>query len=214
MQIKKPMELERGDVFEADASLGGVHDLEVDEPPLMFQGLYLALVKTCEIDWPIAIPADEDVRVVGGTTTDIPENERIGLIVVVGCGRIKRDHPAPAGEMYVGSFHRLCREAADALRPDVLFILSAKYGLVSPGRVIKPYDTRLGGPGSVLPARLERQAKRAGAWHADRVIVLAGRDYVTLARTVWPEAIAPLEGARGIGEMRSILTKIRDGRCS
>ncbi|MFC4048338.1 DUF6884 domain-containing protein [Actinomadura syzygii] len=142
----------------------------------------------------------------------IPETERVGRVVVVGCGRSQRDHPAPAGQMYVGCFHKLCRQAADTFRPDVLFILSAKYGLVTPERRIRPYDVRLGGPGSVPPARLARQVKKAGAWHADEVIVLAGRAYVDLARSVWPDATAPLDGARGIGQMQSILTQIRDGR--
>jgi hypothetical protein len=112
--------------------------------------------------------------------------------------------------MYIGSFHKLCRQTADTYNADRLYIISAKYGLMSPGRIIYPYDTRLGDRGSVKPWKVQRQAKKDGSWHADRVVVLAGRDYVELARTVWPDAEAPLEGARGIGEMQSILVGIRD----
>ncbi|WP_433332502.1 DUF6884 domain-containing protein [Spirillospora sp. CA-294931] len=143
---------------------------------------------------------------------NIPETERVGLVVVVGCGGAKLDRPAPAGQMYVGTFHRLCRQAAERLRPDRLFILSAKYGLVRPDHYIRPYDIRIGDPDQVQPERLERQAKKEGCWYADLVIVLAGHAYVDLTRTVWPDAVAPLAGARGIGEMRAILTEIRDKR--
>jgi hypothetical protein len=63
VQIKKPMELKKGNVFEGGAGLAGVYALEVDEDPRMFPGLLVARVKVCELDWPLAIPADEDVRV-------------------------------------------------------------------------------------------------------------------------------------------------------
>ncbi|REF00559.1 hypothetical protein [Thermomonospora umbrina] len=50
-------------------------------------------------------------------------------LVVVGCSGRKKLRPAPAGQMYEGPFHRLCREAADAMAgPDgQVLILSAKY---------------------------------------------------------------------------------------
>jgi hypothetical protein len=138
--------------------------------------------------------------------------EPIGLVVVVGCGRKKLSEPAPAREMYTGALFRSCMEAAESLRPDRLLILSAKYGLIDANRRVRPYDVRLGDPDAIQPERVERQALREMAWLAETVIVLASRAYVDLARTVWPDAVAPLEGARGIGEMRSILTEIRDRR--
>ncbi|TDB90897.1 hypothetical protein E1264_03460 [Actinomadura sp. KC216] len=140
----------------------------------------------------------------------VPEDERVRLVVVVGCSRAKRDRPADAGELYTGSFHKLCMETARSLRPDRLFVLSARYGLVGPGHPMRPYDTRIGDPDQVKPARLVRQAKMMGCWQSDLTIVLAGREYVELARKVWPDAVAPLEGARGIAAMRRILAEIRD----
>ena len=57
------------------------------------------------------------------------------------CGSRKLDHRAPAADLYTGSYHRACRKTADALRPDRLLILSARYGLLDLDDIIEPYDT-------------------------------------------------------------------------
>lgn len=54
-------------------------------------------------------------------------------LVVIPCGSRKLDHPARAADLYTGSYHRACRAAAEALRPDQLLILSARHvGLIHP----------------------------------------------------------------------------------
>ncbi|MFC9974287.1 DUF6884 domain-containing protein [Spirillospora sp. NPDC127200] len=135
-----------------------------------------------------------------------------GLVVLVGCGVAKKDEPCKAGEMYTGSFHKLCRQAGEAMNPDVLLILSAKYGLLELDQRIHPYDTRLGEAGAVKPDWVWKKARRRNLLEADRVVVLAGRAYLELARKVWPHAESPVEGARGIAQMRGILARIRDGK--
>lgn len=65
---------------------------------------------------------------------------RIGLIA---CTKAKLNRPAPARELYSAS--DLFRKAAaycDA-HLDGWFVLSAKYGLVEPARVLEPYDVTL-----------------------------------------------------------------------
>jgi len=65
---------------------------------------------------------------------------RIGLI---GCTKAKLNRPAPARELYSAS--DLFRKAAAYCDRylDGWFVLSAKYGLVEPERVIEPYDVTL-----------------------------------------------------------------------
>src|SRR5690349_4767772 len=78
-------------------------------------------------------------------------------LVVVPCGGKKLNHSAPAGELYIGSYHRACRRAAEALRPARILILSALHGLVELDQVLAPYDLRMGQPGSVTESMLTEQ---------------------------------------------------------
>ncbi|WP_327292017.1 DUF6884 domain-containing protein [Streptomyces sp. NBC_01198] len=121
-------------------------------------------------------------------------------LIVVPCGARKLDHRARAGEMYTGSYHRACRRAAEALRPDRLLILSARYGLLGLDEEIEPYDTPHGAEGAVTAAILRAQAAERGIADLDPVVLLGGARHVALARAVWPHARTPLSGTRGMGE--------------
>lgn len=121
-------------------------------------------------------------------------------LVVVPCGARKLDHRARAGDLYVGSYHRACRRAAEALRPDRVVILSARYGLLGLDDEIDPYDTPHGAAGAVTAAMLYGQARQRGITDLDPVVVLGGARHVALATAVWPHARTPLAGTRGMGE--------------
>jgi hypothetical protein len=132
-----------------------------------------------------------------------PDDHAVGLppeLIVIPCGARKLDHRARAADMYVGSYHRACRRAAEALRPDRLVILSAHYGLLDPGDEIDPYDTPHGAAGAVTAELLRDQAARRGLTERDPVVVLGGARHVALATAVWPHALNPLSGTRGMGE--------------
>lgn len=143
-----------------------------------------------------------------------PAPARTGRVVVIPCGAAKLDRPAPAGELYTGSFHRACRKAADALaRPgDTVLVLSALHGLVPLDHVLAPYELRMGQAGSVTGDQLRRQARELGVDDAREVVVLAGAAYTAAARQVWPRAAAPLEGAGGMGYQLQRLKALREGR--
>lgn len=143
-----------------------------------------------------------------------PAPARTGRVVVIPCGAAKLDRPAPAGELYTGSFHRACRKAADALaRPgDTVLVLSALHGLVPLDHVLAPYELRMGQAGSVTGDQLRRQARELGVDAAREVVVLAGAAYTAAARQVWPRAAAPLEGASGMGYQLQRLKALREGR--
>ncbi|MCF3960288.1 DUF6884 domain-containing protein [Streptomyces fuscigenes] len=137
-----------------------------------------------------------------------------GRVIVIPCGAAKLSRPAPAGELYTGSFHRACRRAADALaRPGgTVLVLSALHGLVPLDRVLAPYELRMGEAGSVTGEQLRAQARALGLGHAREVIVLAGAAYTAAARQAWPHATAPLEGAPGMGYQLQRLKALREGR--
>ncbi len=106
-------------------------------------------------------------------------------LVVIPCGSRKLDHPARAADLYTGSYHRACRAAAEALRPDRLLILSARYGLLDLDDVIEPYDTPHGTKDSVTSQLLLDQATLRDIVRLDPVIALGGARHVSLIRSVW-----------------------------
>ena len=84
-------------------------------------------------------------------------------LVVIPCGGRKLDRRAPAGHLYVGSYHGACRRAAEALEPGRLLILSARYGLLDLDDVVEPYDPPPGAAGSITADALLEQARGRGA---------------------------------------------------
>lgn len=150
---------------------------------------------------------ESDIRRRAGVVA--PARRASGPVVVVACGGRKADGPAAAGELYVGSYHRVMRRAADALTADGgrVLILSGRYGLVSLDEVLAPYEQRIGTPGAVDAATVRAQAEALGVADA-AVTILGGRAYVDAAREVWADAEAPLAGSRGIGEQLARLADI------
>lgn len=125
------------------------------------------------------------------------------------CGSTKAAVPSPAGQLYLGTYHRLGLRAAAALTgPDSIRILSARHGLLPLHREIAPYDLRLGQPGAVTATTLRQQAGEQGLLDHPDVVLFGGRAYVELARQVWPHARTPLAGTKGIGEQQQRLAGI------
>lgn len=61
---------------------------------------------------------------------------------LVGCGKQKLDHAAPARELYTGSLFRAARRYVES-RAEPWLIVSAKYGIVRPYDVLEPYEQSL-----------------------------------------------------------------------
>ena len=143
-------------------------------------------------------------------------NDRLDLdffkpeLVVIPCGSRKLDQPARAADLYIGSYHRACRRAADALRPDRLLILSARYGLVDLDDVVEPYDTPHGATDAVTSQLILEQATLRGIARLDPVVALGGARHVRLIHSVWPHALTPLAGTRGMGEQMARLVALRE----
>jgi len=136
-------------------------------------------------------------------------------LVIVACGARKANcFQAPAGEMYVGSYHRAARRAADAIttRGTQVMILSARYGLLDLSDVILRYEMRLGQRYAITAQGLREQAEQLGLLDTTEVVVLAPGAYADLAAQVWPHAQLPLAGTRGIGEQMTRLTALATGR--
>lgn len=86
--------------------------------------------------------------------------------VIVGCGKEKRNRKCEAQRMYTSTYFAKKREYAQWVG-DEWYILSAKYGIIAPNRVISPYEM-------TAPEDWEVETQ----WiPADEIIVLATGNY-------------------------------------
>lgn len=140
---------------------------------------------------------------------DLTAASDLAPLVIISCGAAKTDVPTEAAQLYTGTYFQLALRAARAHAPDDrIRVLSALHGIVPLHQVLDPYNLRLGDHGSITPARLANQTRKLWLQGCRDVTVLAGRDYVALARTVWPHAAAPLLGTRGIGDQQRVLVQM------
>lgn len=65
------------------------------------------------------------------------------LIVLIGCAKEKCLFKSVAEEIYISPLFRLSLKYARKLKPDAIFILSAKYGLITLRDEIKSYNITL-----------------------------------------------------------------------
>ena len=64
-------------------------------------------------------------------------------IVLISCASKKLSRRAKAKDMYISPFFKYNLKYAQSSNPDKIFILSAKYGLLSLEKVIEPYEKTL-----------------------------------------------------------------------
>ena len=64
-------------------------------------------------------------------------------IVLISCVSKKLPYKAQAKQLYISPLFKKNLAYAQQLKPDAIFILSAKYGLVDLEQVIEPYDLAL-----------------------------------------------------------------------
>jgi hypothetical protein len=131
-------------------------------------------------------------------------------VYLVSCVSQKRDQACEARDLYVSDLFRKARRFAEASGCP-WFILSAEYGLVTPGQVIVPYERTLNTMGV---ADRRAWAKQVASQLAEavpdlsRVVFLAGERYREfLARHLESHGVevsVPMEGLR-IGEQLSWL---------
>lgn len=66
---------------------------------------------------------------------------KVGLVA---CSTFKAKHAAPACELYTSPLFKMSLRYLEA-RCDVVYVVSAKHGLVELTTVLEPYDEKLGG---------------------------------------------------------------------
>jgi len=135
--------------------------------------------------------------------------------VLISCVSKKLDRPAPAKDLYTSPLFKSAYRYATSLKPDTIFILSAKYGLLSCDKVIAPYDETLN---DMKASEVEAWAKtvlteltQKTDLKKDRFVFLAGNRYRKYVIPHLQHYSIPMEGL-GIGKQLSWLkSKVSNG---
>jgi hypothetical protein len=127
-------------------------------------------------------------------------------LVIIPCGGQKLATPAPASQIYTGTYFKLCLKFARQLTPDFdIRILSAKHGLLRLEQVISPYDQRMTSALSWAWVHHIRRSSPQKMLQEPAVVSLCTGYYRRAVSTVWPHARFPLHGLGGIGKQQQWL---------
>lgn len=112
---------------------------------------------------------------------------RRDLIIVITCGARKVDHPAPAWQLYTGTwFKALWNWASTVVPRSRIMIMSAKHGLLHANQITAPYNVRMGDPGSVDSAAIARQVAALG--RDEPMLFVGGTAYWKVLHVAAPHA--------------------------
>lgn len=132
---------------------------------------------------------------------------RMKKIVLISCVSRKLRKKAKAEDLYVSDLFRKNLAYAHSLKPDGIYILSAKHGLLSLGQRVEPYDQTLN---TMRSAEVEMWAQkvlrqmRGKVGPADKVVFLAGERYRKHLLPHFAKAVVPMQGL-GIGKQLAYL---------
>jgi hypothetical protein len=125
-------------------------------------------------------------------------------IVLIACANKKINQKAKAKEVYVSPLFKLNLAYAQSINPDRIFILSAKYGLLSLEQEIEPYNESLNRkPKEQLKKWADKvleQMKNVNInLNNDKIIFLAGQNYRKYLLSSITDHNSPMQGL-GIGK--------------
>jgi len=131
-------------------------------------------------------------------------------IVLVSCVKKKQAQPVAAKDMYVSPLFRKMLAYAMKQKPDKIFILSAKYGLLELARVIESYEKTLNSMKDTdircWAERVLEQLRRKVDLKRDQFTILASQKYRKHLVGHFEHCIVPMQGLR-IGEQLAFLTQ-------
>ena len=131
-------------------------------------------------------------------------------IVLISCVSSKLSKSAPARELYISPLFKFNLAYAQSLKPDAIFILSAKHGLLAPGTVIAPYNetlnTKKDADIRAWAATVLKELEKEADIKKDEFIFLAGERYRRHLVPALAHVRIPLEGL-GLGKQLQFLKR-------
>ena len=140
----------------------------------------------------------------------------MATVVLISCVKKKQNHAAQAKDLYISPLFRLSWEYAQTRNPDKIFILSAKYHLLNPEKVVGPYDQTLKSMDSQgrkeWSTEVLKELGNNTDTKNDKFVLLAGRTYLKYIEDEIVHKEEPLKGlsfGRRISRLKE-LTKARE----
>ncbi len=134
-------------------------------------------------------------------------------IVLVSCVKRKQKFSAKAKDLYTSTLFQSNLQYAYRLKPDAIYILSAKYGLVDLDQVIAPYDMTLNtmseSEKKTWARRVLDSLRQKANLEEDLFILLAGNNYRKYLIPELKHYEIPLEGlsfGRQLQELKRRIT--------
>ncbi len=121
-------------------------------------------------------------------------------IVLVSCGKTKRAHRSKACDLYQGELFKNSLAYAKKLKPDAIYILSAKHGLLELDDEIDPYEKTLNkNDGGAWAKQVLQDIQEIADIAKDEFIFLAGNDYRKDLSHYIKHSKAPMARIVGLG---------------
>ncbi|MBM7598789.1 hypothetical protein JOC34_001146 [Virgibacillus halotolerans] len=146
-------------------------------------------------------------------------------LCVIPCGKkkiwdLEAHYPqAPAKEVYLSTFHKLCRQYAEQFT-DQWVVLSGKHGFLFPDDMVDgPYDVTFGQRNAKVISieRLKQQVIDKQLDHYDELVILTGKKYKPYINGAFDEMMKktfPLADYKGIGYMQKALKQAIEAKKS
>jgi hypothetical protein len=130
-------------------------------------------------------------------------------VVLISCASKKLPHRAKAVELYISPLFKRSLEYARALKPDLIYILSSKHGLLELESEIEPYDVTLNQMSRAAVRTWARlvvaQLQQSTDIKHDHFVFLAGERYRKYLTPHLPYFELPTRGL-AIGKQMQYLT--------
>lgn len=132
-------------------------------------------------------------------------------IVLISCVSQKQSRKSRVQDLYVSTLFKLNLKYAEKLKPDGIYVLSAKYGLLSLNEEVAPYNQTLNEMSATevksWSAEVLHQIKHVSDIENTMYIFLAGDRYRKYLLPALKDYTIPLQGLR-IGEQLSKLKEL------
>jgi len=122
----------------------------------------------------------------------------VNKIVPISCVKSKLKSPAKAKDLYTSTLFQFNLQYAHQLKPDAIYVLSAKYGLLDLDQMIAPYEMTLNTMTEAKKKSWSRMVldalhKKANL-KSDLFVILAGMNYRKYLLPELTHFEVPLEG--------------------
>lgn len=129
-------------------------------------------------------------------------------IVLISCASQKQPYRSKAKDLYISALFKKNLAYARKLKPDAIYILSAKYGLLDLETVIDPYNQALNTMSAAAnrswAAKVLQQLVSIADLQEDHFIFLAGKNYRKFLLPHLSSYDIPMEGLNIFEQMHAL----------